>query len=111
MSFGKRRSERVAFARGIPARMVGLDGTWTRNCLMVDASSTGARLTIETSLAGLEIKEFFLLLSTTGLVFRRCRMVRLSGDQIGIEFTEPPGAGPRKKTITDRGSSGRPAGG
>ncbi|WP_398467713.1 PilZ domain-containing protein [Tardiphaga sp.] len=86
MAFGKRKSERVVFARGIPVRMVSIDGTWTRNCLMVDASNTGARLTVGESLAGLDIKEFFLLLSTTGLAYRRCRMVRLAGDQIGIEF-------------------------
>jgi hypothetical protein len=34
----------------------------------------------------LDLKEFFLLLSSTGLAYRRCRMVRLAGDQIGIEF-------------------------
>ena len=94
MAFGKRRSERVAFAKGLPARMVGIDGSWKRECLVADASATGARLTIGESLAGLEIKEFFLLLSSTGLVFRRCRMVRFAGDQIGIEFimTEKPRA-------------------
>lgn len=90
MKFGKRRSERVEFAKGIPVRMVGIDGTWSRDCLMADASDTGARLTVEGSLAGLEVKEFFLLLSATGLAFRRCRMVRLAGDQIGIEFVTAP---------------------
>ena len=89
MAFGKRRSERVEFAKGIPARMVGIDGTWSRDCLVADASATGARLTVEGSLAGLDIKEFFLLLTATGLVYRRCRMVRLAGDQIGIEFVRP----------------------
>jgi hypothetical protein len=89
MAFGKRKSERVVFARGIPVSMVSIDGTWTRHCLMMDASNTGARLTVGDSLAGLDIKEFFLLLSATGLAYRRCRMVRLAGDQIGIEFVTP----------------------
>lgn len=101
MSFGKRRSERVAFANGIPVRMVGIDGTWCRNCLMMDASNTGARLTVGDSLAGIDIREFFLLLSTTGLAFRRCRTVRLSGDQIGIEFIEA-GRKPKHASIADR---------
>jgi hypothetical protein len=34
----------------------------------------------------LDLKEFFLLLSSTGLAYRRCRMVRLAGDQIGVQF-------------------------
>jgi hypothetical protein len=106
MAFGKRRSERVAFAKGLPARMVGIDGSWKRECLVTDASATGARLTIKDSLAGLDIKEFFLLLSSTGLVFRRCRMVRLAGDQIGIEFiamekARKPGFGPSPGVATD----------
>jgi PilZ domain len=98
MAFGKRTSERVDFAKGIPVRMVGIDGTWSRECMMEDVSATGARLTVDGSLAGLDIKEFFLLLSSTGLAYRRCRMIRLSGDQIGIEFVKP-GKKPVKNTF------------
>jgi hypothetical protein len=65
---------------------MGIDGTWRRNCLMIDVSQTGARLWVEGSIEGLDLKEFFLLLSSTGLAFRRCRLVRVSGDQLGIEF-------------------------
>jgi hypothetical protein len=36
----------------------------------------------------LDLKEFFLLLSSTGLAFRRCQLVRVAGDQIGVEFLE-----------------------
>jgi hypothetical protein len=53
---------------------------------MIDVSQTGARLSVEGSLEGLDLKEFFLLLSSTGLAYRRCRMVRLAGDQIGVAF-------------------------
>jgi hypothetical protein len=38
---------------------------------MIDVSQTGARLLIEGSLEGLDLKEFFLLLSSTGLAYRR----------------------------------------
>ena len=86
MAFGKRLSERVDFERGIPVHIMGIDGTWRRNCLMVDVSQTGARLLVEGSIEGLDLREFFLLLSSTGLAYRRCRMVRLMGDQIGVEF-------------------------
>ena len=83
MAFGKRKSERVDFERGIDVFIMGIDGTWRRNCLMIDVSQTGARLCVEGSI---DLKEFFLLLSSTGLAFRRCRLVRVAGDQLGIEF-------------------------
>jgi hypothetical protein len=86
MSYGDRKSDRVQFDRGIPVYMMGIDGTWRRECTMIDVSQTGARLQIEFSLEGLDLKEFFLLLSSTGLAYRRCQLVRVTGDQIGIEF-------------------------
>jgi PilZ domain len=86
MAFGDRKSERVDFERGIQVHMMGIDGTWRRNCLMIDVSQTGARLIVEGPLEGLDLKEFFLLLSSTGLAYRRCRLVRIAGDQIGVEF-------------------------
>jgi hypothetical protein len=86
MAYGDRKSERVNFDRGIPVYMMGIDGTWRRDCMMIDVSQTGARLLVEGSLEGLDLKEFFLLLSSTGLAYRRCKLVRVSGDQIGVEF-------------------------
>ncbi len=88
MPYGDRKSERVSFERGIHVYIMGIDGTWRRDCMMIDASQTGARLRLEGSLEGLDLKEFFLLLSSTGLAFRRCRMVRVAGDQIGVKFLE-----------------------
>jgi PilZ domain-containing protein len=96
MAFGERKSERVDFEQGIRVYMMGIDGTWRRDCLMIDVSQTGARLAVEESLEGLDLKEFFLLLSSTGLAYRRCRMVRLAGDQIGVEFLKQPATKPRK---------------
>lgn len=86
MAYGDRKSERVDFERGIRVYIMGIDGTWRRDCLMIDASQTGARLRIDGSLEGLDLKEFFLLLSSTGLAYRRCRLVRIAGDQIGVAF-------------------------
>jgi hypothetical protein len=86
MPYGDRKSERVDFERGVRVYIMGIDGTWRRKCMMIDVSQTGARLCIEGSFEGLDLKEFFLLLSSTGLAFRRCRMVRVEGDQIGIQF-------------------------
>jgi hypothetical protein len=86
MAYGDRKSERVDFERGIPVYMMGIDGTWRRECLMIDVSQTGARLLAEGSLQGLDLKEFFLLLSSTGLAYRRCQLVRVDGNHIGVSF-------------------------
>src|SRR5262244_4020816 len=82
----RRKGERVVFERGIPAHMMGIDGTWRRDCVMEDVSETGAKLTIEGSVEGLHLKEFFLLLSSTGLAYRRCELAWVTGDQIGVTF-------------------------
>jgi hypothetical protein len=86
MAFGLRKSGRVNFERGVEVFIMGIDGTWRRNCLMFDVSQTGARLHVEDTIEGLDLREFFLLLSSTGLAYRRCRLIRVAGDQIGIEF-------------------------
>ena len=39
----RRKGERVTFERGIPAHMMGIDGTWRRDCTMEDVSETGAQ--------------------------------------------------------------------
>jgi len=97
MAYGDRKSGRVAFERGVHVYIMAIDGTWRRDCVMFDASQTGARLRIEGSFEGLELKEFFLLLSSTGLAFRRCRLVRVAGDQIGVRFLAQENG--RKKSL------------
>ena len=84
MAYGDRKSERVTFDHGIRARIMGIDGTWRRDCTMLDISKSGARLCIEGRFEALELREFFLILSSTGLAFRRCQLVRVAGDQIGV---------------------------
>ena len=81
----QRKAGRVTFAGGRPARAVAIDGTWTRDCVMLDAGDSGAKLEFKTSIAGLELKEFFLQLSATG-VFRRCELAWVNGDQVGATF-------------------------
>lgn len=102
MAFGDRKSERIEFERGIGVHMMGIDGTWRRDCTMHDVSNTGARLTVKGPIEGLDLKEFFLLLSSTGLAYRRCRMVRLAGDQIGVEFLKQAAAKSKKSAREKR---------
>ena len=99
VAYGDRKSERIEFERGIDVYIMGIDGTWRRDGKLNDVSRTGARLTVNGSIQGLDLKEFFLLLSSTGLAYRRCRMVRLAGDQIGVEFLKPTTENSRKAAI------------
>ena len=41
---------------------------------------------MEGSIQGLNLKEFFLLLSSTGLAYRRCELVRVNGTEMDISF-------------------------
>src|ERR1700682_5531762 len=102
MAYGDRKSERIEFGRGIDVNMMGIDGTWRRDCTMNDVSQTGARVTVNSSVQGLDVKEFFLLLSSTGLAYRRCRMVGLAGDQMGVEFLKPTTEKTNKATSEKR---------
>ena len=98
----KRKADRVGFSRGVSAQMMAIDGTWRRSCTMEDVSQAGARLTIEGSIEGLHLKEFFLLLSSTGLAYRRCELVKVNGATLEIRFlsTKPGKAGKAKRPAT-----------
>jgi hypothetical protein len=65
---------------------MAIDGTWRRDCLLNAISDTDAALTVEGSIQGLNLKEFFLLLSSTGLAYRRCELVRVNGTEMDVSF-------------------------
>jgi len=79
-------SERVTFSRGYDVCIMAIDGTWRRNCQLNAISDNDAILTVEGSIQGLNLKEFFLLLSSTGLAYRRCELVRVNGAEMDIQF-------------------------
>ena len=66
--------------------MMAIDGTWRRDCVLNAISDTDATLTVEGSIQGLNLKEFFLLLSSTGLAYRRCELVRVNGTEMDVAF-------------------------
>jgi hypothetical protein len=86
MPFGDRKAERVRFEHKRPVNLMGIDGTWRRSCVLLDVSASGARLQVEGPLEILGGKEFFLLLSSTGLAFRRCELIRVDGAEVGVRF-------------------------
>ncbi len=81
-----RGPERVTFSRGYDVCIMGIDGTWRRNCVLNAISETDAAVTVDGSVQGLNLKEFFLLLSSTGLAYRRCELVRINGADMDIQF-------------------------
>jgi hypothetical protein len=78
--------ERVTFSRGYDVCIMAIDGTWRRNCVLSAISDHDALLTVEGSIQGLNLKEFFLLLSSTGLAYRRCELVRVNGTEMDVRF-------------------------
>jgi hypothetical protein len=78
--------DRVTFSRGYDVCIMAIDGTWRRDCQLNAISDTDAELTVEGSIQGLNLKEFFLLLSSTGLAYRRCELVRVNGTEMDIRF-------------------------
>jgi hypothetical protein len=83
----KRAGPRVSFAHERSAQIMAIDGTWRRECVIDNVSDGGARLTVGDSIKGLQLTEFFLVLSSMGLAYRRCRLVWVNGEQIGVSFS------------------------
>ncbi|WP_347951977.1 hypothetical protein [Bradyrhizobium sp. SSUT77] len=82
----EQEGRRVSFEHPLPAHMMAIDGTWRRACMLKDVSDAGAKLQVETSIEGLTLNEFFLLLSSTGLAYRRCQLDRVNGEELEVSF-------------------------
>ena len=96
MGLISRKNHRVRFEHEQPVTLMGTDGTWRRNCMLVDVSETGAKLKIDGSPDVLRAMEFFMLLSSTGLAFRRCELIWVEGSNVGVHFVSND---PRKKKL------------
>jgi hypothetical protein len=99
----RRNFNRIQLGRGYSAKIMAIDGTWQRDCRIGDVSETGAKLTILGSVTGIDIREFFLVLSATGNAHRRCERVWLQGEEIGVRFLrdQAPSQSRRKRANAD----------
>src|SRR5262252_5623724 len=86
MSEDDKGADRVTFSRGYDVCIMAIDGTWRRDCQLNAISDNDAILSVEGSIQGLNLKEFFLLLSSTGLAYRRCELVRVNGTEVDSQF-------------------------
>ena len=102
MSDDTRALDRVNFSRGHDVCIMAIDGTWRRDCKLNSISENDASLTVEGTINGLNLKEFFLLLSSTGLAYRRCELVRVNGTEMEIQFLR----GKKKKACGWRPGNG-----
>ncbi len=87
MAFGDRKSKRVVFQRGVPAQLVAINESWRMPCLVCDVSRSGAKIALPGARpANIDLKEFSLKFCAA--VTRRCRLVRIDGDHIGVEYVQ-----------------------
>jgi hypothetical protein len=76
---------RVKFDRPLGVQVMAIDGTWCRECFLIDVSESGARIRLTGPAA--RLVEFFLLLTSFGTpVFRRCARKWVEGGVIGVVF-------------------------
>jgi hypothetical protein len=80
----RKGAARVKFENPLDVRVMAIDGTWCRDCQLIDVSETGAQI----RLTGPAVNdtEFFLLLTNFGdPVFRMC--IRwVDGTLMGVSF-------------------------
>jgi hypothetical protein len=91
MKLDARKALRVRMDHKQPVNLMGSDGTWRRSCVLLDVSQSGAKIEVEGTLDVLQAKEFFMLLSSTGLAYRRCELVWIDGTTAGIHFVTADG--------------------
>jgi hypothetical protein len=91
MKFDGRKALRVRMDHKQSVNLMGSDGTWRRSCVLLDVSQSGAKIEVEGTLDVLQAKEFFLLLSSTGLAYRRCELVWIDGTTAGVHFVTADG--------------------
>src|ERR1700736_607468 len=101
MTDDDKEPERATFSPGYGVCIMGIDGTLRRDCLLNAISDNDAVLTVEGSVQGLNLKEFFLLLSSTGLAYRRCELVRVNGSEMDVQFLK----GKRKRSASNEEES------
>ena len=85
-----KNSNRRQFVRrplSYPAKIVATDGSWGRNCRVLDVSDGGAKLALEKPV---ELPaDFFLALSMRGGTMRKCHVMWTDDNEIGVRFVVP----------------------
>ena len=96
MTQNRRLVTRVNFESKVAAYIVAADGSWQRKCFVNDISKTGAKLTVDGPLDKLNPKQFFLVMSANGNVYRRCEKSWIIGSELGVNFIEALAPSPKR---------------
>jgi hypothetical protein len=88
---GPNRRKAVRRTIGYGAKIVANDGSWQRDCRVLDISQTGAKIAIDRAAA--LPRDFILALSAKGSAMRRCEVVWVLGGQLGVRFERPSASG------------------
>jgi hypothetical protein len=107
MRFDSRQALRVRMDHKQPVKLMSSDGTWRRNCVLLDVSQTGAKIEVEGTLDVLQAKEFFMLLSSTGLAYRRCELIWIDGTMAGVHFINGDTKKGQTKAASEQGAAAR----
>jgi len=103
----KRKTNRFRFEKVLEATIIGIDGTWAHKCQVVDVSDAGAKLSLKDAFLPVATKEFFLVFSDFGNVYRRCQRRWVKGDQIGVSFLKMKTKAPASRSGRDHSSPGQ----
>ena len=87
MSKSSNRRKTVRRPLSYPAKIIATDGSWGRNCRVVDVSDGGAKLALEKP-AELPA-DFLLALSMRGGAVRKCQLMWTDDCEIGVQFVVP----------------------
>ena len=82
MAANRRKAVRRAIAYN--AKIVASDGSWDRDCRVLDVSDTGAKIRVEQAAA--LPSDFMLALSAQGKASRRCHVMWVKEAEIGVVF-------------------------
>src|SRR5258708_2496795 len=89
MSGERRGGKRVRFEHGLAASLMAIDGTWRRECTVVDISDDGAQLTV-VNVGGLQLTAFFLLLTSVVVAYPRGALAWVNGQTPGVNRSGAP---------------------
>jgi hypothetical protein len=76
----------IHFDPPLPARLMGVDGTWSRDCFLLEVSHTGVQQLQFEGLTDCTVEFFFVLPVCRQPSFRRCKLAWIDGDRIGVSF-------------------------
>ena len=84
LSMGMNRRKAIRRTIGYGAKIFASDGSWHRDCRVLDVSASGAKIEVDQPKDLPD--EFVLALSMHGNAMRQCHVVWAKARQLGVKF-------------------------